>query len=162
MGALETTDTLGSRWYFERWPVLRWHHCRGWRCVQDYVVIAFKYDNFTSETGSTLRDSAGTLIAGQSNGSISTEGDAVSKTTAYIAKGACTFEMNGTYEDRICGQYGAGEFNVIVNGEAGAISGSRVFRDVVRESFDVVGRSTGHIIDYLLDVAYDVYPYETS
>jgi hypothetical protein len=44
-----------------------------------------------------------------------------------------------------------------------AISSSKgEFRDVVRESFDVVGRSTGPTVDYRLDIAYDDYPHETS
>jgi hypothetical protein len=38
------------------------------------------YDVFPAETGWTLRDSADTLIAGQSAGSFSTEGGAVSTT----------------------------------------------------------------------------------
>jgi hypothetical protein len=36
------------------------------------------------------------------------------------------------------------------------------FRDVVRESFFVVGRDTGFIAAYRLDIAYDDYPYELS
>jgi hypothetical protein len=101
------------------------------------------------------------LVTGQSAGSFSTEDGAVSK-TAYIAEGAYTFEMAGTYGDGICCRYGAGEFKTTVSGEPVAISSSGEFRDVVRESFDVVGRSTGPTVDCRLDVAYDDYPYETS
>jgi hypothetical protein len=49
--------------------------------------------------------------------------------------------MTYTYGDGICCHY---------------------FRDVVRESVDVVGHSTGPTLDYQLDVAYDDYTYETS
>jgi hypothetical protein len=101
------------------------------------------------------------LIAGQSTGSFSTKSGAVSK-SAYIAEKAYTFEMTDTYGDGICYQYGAGEFKITVIGEPGDISSSGKFRGVVRESFDVVGRSTGPTVDYRLDVAYDDYPYETS
>jgi hypothetical protein len=63
-----------------------------------------------------LRDSAVTLVAGQSTGSFSTEGGVVSK-TANIAEGTHTFEMADTYRDGVCCQYGDGEFKVTVNGE---------------------------------------------
>jgi hypothetical protein len=49
-----------------------------------------------------------------------------------------------------------------VNSEPVAITSSGDFRDGIRESFDVVIRSTGPTVDYRLDVAYDDYPYETS
>jgi hypothetical protein len=81
------------------------------------------------------------LVAGQSNGSFSTEGGAVSK-TADIAEGAYTFQMADTYGDGICCRYGSGEFKITVNGEPVAISisnSSGESRDFVRESFDVVG-----------------------
>jgi hypothetical protein len=61
---------------------------QGWRCPRDYVEIEVKYDDFPAETGWTLRDSAGTLFAGQSTGTFSTEGGTVSKTT-YITE-ECT------------------------------------------------------------------------
>jgi hypothetical protein len=82
-----------------------------------------KYDNFPVETGWTLRESAATLVTGQSAGSFSTEDGTVFK-TAYIAEGAYTFEMAGTYGDGICCRYGAGEFKISVNGEPVAISSS--------------------------------------
>jgi hypothetical protein len=44
--------------------------------------------------------------------------------------------MADTYRDGICCQYGAGEFNISVNGEPGANSSSGECRDVVRECFD--------------------------
>jgi hypothetical protein len=50
-----------------------------------------------------------------------------------------------------------------VNGEPVAISSIGEFRDVDRESFDVVRRNNSPTVDYYrLDVAYDDYPYETS
>jgi hypothetical protein len=53
--------------------------------------------------------------------------------------------------------------NITVNDEPVANSSSNgEFRDVVRESFDVIGRSNGPTVNYRLDVAYDDYPYETS
>jgi hypothetical protein len=112
-------------------------------------MIEVECDDFPAETGWTLRDSAGTLIAGQSTGSISNEGGAVFK-TAHIAEGAYTFEMAGTYGD--------GEFKITVKGEPVAISSAAESQDVARESFDVVGRRTGAVVDYLLDE----YPYDAS
>jgi hypothetical protein len=58
----------------------------------------------------------GTSITGQSTGSFCTDGGAVSK-AASVAEGACTFVMTDTHGDRICCQYGAGEFKITVNGE---------------------------------------------
>ena len=48
-----------------------------------------------------------------------------------------------------------------VSGEPAAIGSSGKFQEVVRESVDVVGCSTGPIVDYRLDVAYDDYPCDT-
>jgi hypothetical protein len=75
--------------------------------------------------------------------------------TAYMAmaEGAYTFETTGTYGDGIYCQYGADQFKATVNGEPVAISTSGEFRDVARESFDAVGRSTGLTVDYRLDLA---------
>jgi hypothetical protein len=111
-------------------------------------VIEVKYDDFPAETGWTFRDSASTLISGQSTGCFSTEGGAVS-----------SFRMTDTYTEAAVG---AGDFKITVNGEPGAISSSGRFRHVVRESFDVVWRNTGPTVDYRLDVASDGYPYEMS
>jgi hypothetical protein len=99
-------------------------------------VIEGKYDDSPAETGWTFRDSADTLISGQSTGGFSTKGGTVS-----------TFEMTDTYGDGMCCQYGAGEFKSTMNGEPGAIGSSEKFRDVVRESFDVVWRNTGPTVD---------------
>jgi hypothetical protein len=73
-------------------------------------VIEVKYDDSPAETGWRFRDSAGTLISGQSTGG------AVS-----------TFEMTDTYGDGMCCQYGAGEFKITMNGEPGAIGSSGEF-----------------------------------
>jgi hypothetical protein len=51
--------------------------------------------------------------------------------------------MADTFGEGTCGKYSAGEYNITVYGELGAISSSGEFRDVIRESFPVVGRSTG-------------------
>jgi hypothetical protein len=50
----------------------------------------------------------------------------------------------------------------IVKGELVAISSIGEFRDVARESLDVVGHSTGPAVDYCHDVTDDDYLYETS
>ena len=122
------------------------------------VMIAVKYDEYPSETGWTLRGSAGTLIAGQSTG---TQSGTVSK-TAFVGEGAYTFELTDTFGDGICCQYGTGEFNITVNGEPVVVGSNGEFEDVTRETFDVVGRNVGPAVDYRLDVTYDDYPYETS
>jgi hypothetical protein len=52
--------------------------------------------------------------------------------------------LTDTHGDGICYEYGAGEFKITVNGEPGANSSSSgEFRDFIRESFDVIGCSTG-------------------
>jgi hypothetical protein len=86
------------------------------------------------------------LVAGQSTGSFDTDGGAVSK-TALFAERTYTFELTEAYGDGICYQYGAGEFKIIVNGEPEAIGSNEDFGDAVRESLDVVGRSTGPTVD---------------
>jgi hypothetical protein len=130
------------------------------------VVIEVTYDNYPSETGWTLRDSAGNFIDGQSAGSFSTESGTVSK-TAFVADGAYTFELTDTFGDGICCEYGSGEFKITVNGELLVIASNGEFEDVTRETFDVVGSGSGSgsgSVDYTyrLDVVYDNYAYETS
>ena len=66
-------------------------------------MIEVKYDDILAETGWSLRDSAGTLVADQSRGCFSTEGGAVSK-TAYIGEGSHTYENPDTYGNGICWQ----------------------------------------------------------
>jgi hypothetical protein len=123
-------------------------------------VIEVKYDDYPSETGWSLRDSTGALIASRSTGSFSTVGGTVVK-TANVGDGAYTFEMTDTFGDGICCLEGNGEFKITVNGELAA-SNNGDFEDVVRETFDVVGRATTTDVDYHLDVKYDNYPLETS
>ena len=127
------------------------------------VVIEVKYDNYPAETGWTLRDSDGTLIAGQSTGSFSTESGTVSK-TAFVAEGAYTFELTDDFGDGICCQYGNGEFNITVNGEPAFAGSNGQFQGVTVETFDVVQRDDVGpvVVDYRLDVTYDNYAYETS
>ena len=88
------------------------------------------------------------MIAAQSTGSFSTEGGAVPK-TAYMAmaEGAYTFQTTDASGYGICCRDGPGRFKATVNGEPVAISSSGEFRYVIRESFDVVRRSTGLTID---------------
>jgi trypsin len=125
------------------------------------VVIEVKYDNYPAETGWTLRDSAGTFIAGQSTGSFSIEGGTVSK-TASVAEGAYTLELSDTFGDGFCCEYGIGEFKITVNGEPVVVGSNGQFEGVVVETFDVVGRNPVADVEYRLDVAYDAYPNETS
>jgi trypsin len=126
------------------------------------VVIEVTYDGFPVETGWTLRDSAGTLIAGQATGSFSTEDGTVSK-TAFVAEGAYSFELTDTYGDGFCCDYGRGEFKITVNGEPVVTGSNGAFQDVTAETFNVVGLNAAPAAgDYRLDVAYDEYPYETS
>jgi trypsin len=125
------------------------------------VIIEVNYDDFPRETGWTLRDSTGAVIAGQDTDSFGTVGGTVTK-SASVAEGAYTFEMTDTYGDGICCQYGSGEFKITVNGEPVPFSNNGEFGDDFSETFDVVGLNTNPGLDYRLDVTYDEYPYETS
>jgi trypsin len=124
------------------------------------VVIEVTYDNFPLETGWTLRDSAGTLIVGQSAGSFSTQGGTV-LATVYVGVGGYTFEMtDDPFGDGICCEYGSGDFKITVNGEPVAIGGNGDFEYSIQETFDVGG--LGPAVDFRLDVTYDEYPEETD
>jgi hypothetical protein len=93
---------------------------------------------------SRLRDSAGALstrlrradtsAGGQSTGSFSTEGGTVSK-TACIAEECTPTKWLTCTETGYAANTVPDEFKIIVNGEPVAISSSRYFREVVRESF---------------------------
>jgi hypothetical protein len=97
-------------------------------------------DAFPTETGWTLRESAGTLIAGRSTGSFCTDGGAVPK-PAHITDGVYTFEMNDTRGDWICCQYSVGEFKITVNGEPVAITGVSIRRSEKLRTGPTVGTS---------------------
>jgi hypothetical protein len=63
-------------------------------------VIEVNYDDLTVETGWTLRECAGTLIANQSTGSFDTEGGAVLTTaylTVHLTEGAHIVEITDRY-----------------------------------------------------------------
>lgn len=125
-------------------------------------MIEVVYDGFPGEMGWTLRDSAGTLIAGLATGSFSTEDGTVSKTT-FVAEGEYTFELTDTYGDGFCCDYGRGEFKITLNGEPVVTGSNGEFQDVIVETFNVVGLNAAPaVVDYRLDVTYDEYPYETS
>jgi hypothetical protein len=94
------------------------------------------HDEFPSETGWTLRDSAGALIARQLTGSYNTEfGTTVE--TRNITAGTYTFEMTDSAEDGICCRFGIGSFTITMDGET-VISNNGDFSESVQETF-VVG-----------------------
>jgi hypothetical protein len=145
------------------------------------VVIEVTYDDFPLETGWSLMDSAGTVIASQPTGSFTTEGGTVSR-TSFVAGGEYIFEMTDSFEDGICCQFGIGEFTITVNGEPVVMGGNGDFGDVVRETFDVleapttapiraptsaptsapsIGAPTGNN-EVVIEVTYDRFPVETG
>jgi hypothetical protein len=98
------------------------------------VAIEVQHDLHPEETGWTLRDSAGELIAGQSTGSFSTISGKVVQ-TFDVAVGAYTFEMTDTFGDGICCRDGSGSFQITVNGET-VVSNDGQFEDTVQETFE--------------------------
>jgi hypothetical protein len=105
------------------------------------VVIEVTYDDFPEETGWSLMDSAGTVIASQPTGTFLTVGGFVSR-TVFVAGGEYIFEMTDSFGDGICCDLGIGEFTITVNGEPVAIGGNGDFGDVIQETFDVVDAPT--------------------
>jgi hypothetical protein len=98
------------------------------------VAIEVHYDLHPEETGWTLRDSTGELIAGQSTGSFSTVSGTVVQ-TFDVAVGKYTFEMTDTFGDGICCRDGSGSFKIIVNGET-IVSNDGQFGDTFQETFE--------------------------
>jgi hypothetical protein len=97
------------------------------------VAIEVHHDLHPEETGWTLRDSTGELIAGQSTGSFSTVSGTVVQ-TFDVAVGKYTFEMTDTFGDGICCRDGSGSFKIIVNGET-VVSNDGQFGGKVQEMF---------------------------
>jgi hypothetical protein len=93
------------------------------------------HDEFPEETGWTLRDSAGAVIASQLTDSYNTEGGTVIQ-TRNITAGIYTFEMTDSAEDGICCEEGSGSFTITVDGET-VISNNGEFLESVQETFDV-------------------------
>jgi hypothetical protein len=102
---------------------------------KNQVAIEVQHDLHPEETGWTLRDSTGELIAGQSTGSFSTKSGKVVQ-IFDVAIGTYTFEMTDTFGDGICCRDGAGSFQITVNGET-AVSNDGQFGDTVQETFEV-------------------------
>jgi hypothetical protein len=98
------------------------------------VAIEVHHDLHPEETGWTLRDSTGELIAGQSTGSFSTVSGTVVQ-TFDVSVGKYTFEMTDTFGDGICCRDGSGSFKIIVNGET-VVSNDGQFGDTVEETFE--------------------------
>jgi hypothetical protein len=99
------------------------------------VVVELVHDGYPTNTGWTLRDSAGALIASQPTGSYNSEGGTIVQ-AANITAGMYTFKMTDSYGDGICCRYGLGSFTITVDGET-VISNNGEFLDSVRETFDV-------------------------
>jgi hypothetical protein len=94
------------------------------------------HDEYPLETGWTLRDSAGDLVASEPSGSYNSPfGTAVA--TRNITAGTYTFEMIDSFGDGICCEYGPGSFTITVDGET-VISNNGEFSESVQETF-VVG-----------------------
>jgi hypothetical protein len=93
------------------------------------------HDDFPEETGWTLRDSDGALIAGQPTGSYSTLGGTAVE-MRNITAGIYTFEMSDSFGDGICCESGPGSFTITVDGET-VISNNGEFLEFVQETFNV-------------------------
>jgi hypothetical protein len=105
------------------------------------------HDDFPEETGWTLRDSDGALIAGQLTGSYLNPGGTTNE-RRNITAGRHTFVMTDVFEDGICCEQGSGSFAITVDGET-VISNNGVFLGSVEETFDV---SSSNLDD---EVVYD-------
>jgi hypothetical protein len=93
------------------------------------------HDEFPEETGWTLRDSAGAVIASQLTDSYNTEGGTVIQTRTITA-GTYIFEMTDAAGDGICCEYGSGSIKITVDG-ATVISNNGEFLESVQETLDV-------------------------
>jgi hypothetical protein len=91
------------------------------------------HDDFPEETGWTLRDSAGALIARQLTDSYNISGGTTAE-TRNIAAGMYTFVMTDRAGDGICCEFGFGSFRILVDGET-VISNNGEFSESVQETF---------------------------
>jgi hypothetical protein len=96
------------------------------------------HDDFPLETGWTLRNSTGALIARQLTGSYNNPGGTTVE-TRNMTDGMYTFVMTDSFGDGNCCEQGSGSFKITVNGET-VISNNGNFLESVEETF-VVGSS---------------------
>jgi surface protein len=108
------------------------------------VQVQVKHDIYPEETGWTLRDSSGTLIASQSTGSFDRPGRTVT-TTFSAALGTYTFEMTDAFEDGICCENGSGSFSIAVNGET-VVSNNGQFTNITQETFEVLAPTASRLL----------------
>jgi hypothetical protein len=121
---------------FADWNVSNETDIRGIFTGADGIVevqVQVEHDGWPTETGWTLRDSTGTLISSQAQGSFSTSDGTVTETSS-VALGTYTFEI--TDSNGICCGGGSGSFSIAVNGET-VISNDGRFKDIVQETFEV-------------------------
>jgi hypothetical protein len=100
------------------------------------VAIEVQHDRRPEETGWTLRDRTGELIARQSAGSFQTISGTVLQ-AFVVAVGTYTFEMTDTFGDGICCMNGSGSFQIRVNDET-VVSNDGQFGGTVQEIFKAV------------------------
>jgi surface protein len=110
--------------------------------VQAQVKVT--HDTYPQETGWTLRDSSGTLIARQSTCSFNNPGRTFTKTSS-VALGTYTFEMTDTRGNGICCENGPGSFSIAVNGET-VISKNGQFIDITQETFEVLAPTPSRLL----------------
>jgi hypothetical protein len=130
------------------------------------VIVRVKHDNYPTETGWTLKDDSGALIAGQGEDAFATVGGTVLQ-TVYLAAGSYTFRMTDRFGDGICCSEGNGGFQVSVNGSTVVTGGQ--FNNAVTETIIVAapagppasgGGGTASRA-FFVDMTYDDYPEET-
>lgn len=118
------------------------------------VVITVRHDDYPAETGWTLTDESGNVVASQAQGSfLQTRGTA--NVAIQVADGTYEFQLTDAFGDGICCLYGRGFFSVTANGNQ-VVSGNR-FGTTVSETFEVFAST----VEYRVEIMYDNFPRET-
>jgi len=81
-------------------------------CVENEVSLSITFDNYPEETGWTLEDSGGTVIASASYSTSNPDGSTVNVPFGTLADDTYTFTITDSYGDGICCAFGSGSYTV--------------------------------------------------
>jgi hypothetical protein len=127
------------------------------------VEVIVRHDDWPEETGWSLEDSNGNTLLTQTQGSISSDFEEVSR-EKDVPDGNYVFKITDEFGDGICCAEGDGFYKVLVNGvlilEGGSFTSESVLDFTVGEA--VVEEPVVSSVDYLLEIRYDRFPTETS
>ncbi len=84
----------------------------GGNCVNGAIDLSITLDNYPEETGWTITNANGTVVASENYSSSNPDGSTVNETIDNLAAGTYTFTITDSFGDGICCSYGNGSYTL--------------------------------------------------